>query len=81
VFARYLLAVLVGVAVTVAWQSYRDMTKEDPLAATSAALDSVRQSVNNLSAEITKIRALEQDLLAKISALAASTRSRPSPAR
>ncbi len=67
-FARYLIAFFVGVVATVAWQSYRGATKEDTVAAAPAALDSVRQSVDKLAAEITKIRAVEQNILERISA-------------
>jgi hypothetical protein len=86
-FARYLVAFFIGVVATVAWQSYRGGTKEETIAATPAALDSVRQSVDKLAAEITKIRAVEQDILVRISAsppqpVATSARNpaqRPSP--
>jgi hypothetical protein len=67
-FARYLIAFFVGVVAAVAWQSYHSGKNEDNAVATSAALYSVRQSVDNLAAEITKIRAVEQDILGKISA-------------
>jgi hypothetical protein len=67
-FARYLIAFFIGVVATVAWQSYRGGTKEETVAATPAALDSVRQSVDKLAAEITKIRAVEQDILERLSA-------------
>jgi hypothetical protein len=87
-FARYLIAFFIGVVATVAWQSYRGGTKEYTVAATPAALDSVRQSVDNLAAEITKIRAVEQNILERISAsppaVAAPARNpaqRPSPVR
>jgi hypothetical protein len=88
-FARYLVAFFVGVVAAVAWQSYRGGTKEETAAATSAALYSVRQSVDNLAAEITRIKAVEQDILGRISApppppAAAPARNpgqRPSPVR
>jgi hypothetical protein len=67
-FARYLIAFFIGVVATVAWQSYRGGMKEEPVAATPAALDSMRQSIEKLAAEITKIRAVEQDILGKVSA-------------
>jgi hypothetical protein len=67
-FARYLIAFFVGVVAAAAWQSYHSGKNEDNAAATSAALYSVRQSVDNLAAEVTKIRAVEQDILGKISA-------------
>lgn len=67
-FARYLIAFFIGVVTTVAWQSYRSGTKEETVAATPAALDSVRQGVDKLAAEITQIRAVEQNILERISA-------------
>jgi hypothetical protein len=70
-FARYLIAFFIGVVATVAWQSSRGGTKEETVAATPAtpaALDSVRQSVDRLAAEITKMRAVEQDILERLSA-------------
>jgi hypothetical protein len=67
-FARYLIAFFIGVVAAVAWQSYRGGTKEEAVAVTPAALDSVRQSVDKLAAEITKIRAVEQDILERVSA-------------
>jgi hypothetical protein len=67
-FARYLIAFFIGVIAAVAWQSYRGGTKDETVAATPAALDSVRQSVDRLAAEITKIRAVEQDILERLSA-------------
>jgi hypothetical protein len=74
IFARYLIAFFIGVVATLAWQSYRGGTKEEAVAATQAALDSVRQSVDRLAAEITKIKAVEQTILERISA------SSPQPA-
>lgn len=67
-FARYLIAFFVGVIAAVAWQSHRGGTAEETVAVTPAALYSVRQSVDNLAAEITKIKAVEQDILVRISA-------------
>jgi hypothetical protein len=67
-FARYLIPFFIGVVATVAWQSYRGGTKEEAVAATPAALDSVRQSVDKLAAEITKIRTVEQNILERLSA-------------
>jgi hypothetical protein len=66
-FARYLIAFFVGVVAAVVWQSFHSGKDEDTAAVTSAALYSVRQSVDNLAAEITKIRAVEHDILGKIS--------------
>ncbi|MBO0752726.1 MAG: hypothetical protein J2P53_11470 [Bradyrhizobiaceae bacterium] len=79
-FARYLVAFLIGVFATVAWQGSGSGSKEETL-----ALYSVRQSVDNLAAEVTKIRAVEEDILGKISApapqpVAAPVRNR-SPGR
>lgn len=65
--ARYLIAFFIGVVAAVAWQSSRGGTKEETVAVTPAALDSVRQSVDRLAAEITKMRAVEQDILEKLS--------------
>ena len=67
-FAQYLIAFFIGVVAAVAWQSYRGGTKEETVAASQASLDSVRQSVDRLAAEVMKIRAVEQDILEKISA-------------
>jgi hypothetical protein len=67
VFARYLITFFIGVAATLAWQSYRDATREETIAATPASLDLVRQSVDKLAVEITKLQAAEQDILDKIS--------------
>jgi hypothetical protein len=66
-FARYLIAFFIGVGATIAWQSYSG-TKEETVAATPGALDSVRQSVDKLAAEIAKVRAMEQEILVRISA-------------
>jgi hypothetical protein len=66
--ARYLIAFFIGVVATLAWQSYQGGTKEEIVAVTPAAFDSMRQSVNKLAAEMTKIRAVEQDILERISA-------------
>ena len=67
VFARYLITFFVGVAATLAWQSYRDATREQAIAAAPASLNLVRQSVDNLAIEITKLQAAERDILNKIS--------------
>jgi hypothetical protein len=66
-FARYLIAFFIGVVVTVAWQSSGNGTKEETLAAAPATLDSVRQSVDKLATEITRIRTVQQDILERIS--------------
>jgi len=65
--ARFLLLFCIGVAATLAWQSYRDATREEMIAATPASLDLVRQSVDKLAVEITKLQAAEQDILDRIS--------------
>ena len=67
-FVRYLIAFFIGVVATVAWQSYRSGTTQETVAATPAALDSLRQSVDRLAAEITKMRAVEHDVLERVSA-------------
>ena len=67
-FARYLITFFVGVAATLAWQSYRDATREQTSAAAPASLDLMRQSVDNLAIEITKLQAAEQDILDRMSA-------------
>ena len=67
VFARYLITFFIGVAATLAWQSYRDATREEMIGATPASLDLVRQSVDKLAVEITKLQAAEQDILDRIS--------------
>ena len=67
-FARYLIAFFVGVVSTVAWQSHRSGTTQETIAATPAALDSLRQSVDRLAAEITEMRAVEQNVLERVSA-------------
>jgi hypothetical protein len=77
-FAPYLVVFFIGVVATIAWQSYSG-TKEETVAPTPAALDSVRQSVDKLAVEITKMRAIEQDILQRISA--SSSRPAATPAR
>ena len=67
VFARYLITFFIGVAATLAWQSYRDATREEMITATPASLDLVRQSVAKLAVEITKLEAAERNILDKIS--------------
>ena len=66
-FARYLITFFIGVIATLAWQSYRGPTREEMIAVAPASLDSVRQSIDKLAAEIIKVRAAEQDILGKIS--------------
>ncbi len=78
-FARYLITFFIGVIATLAWQSHRDATREEMIAAAPASLDSVRQSVDRLAAEITKVQAAEQDILDKIST--APSRPAATPAR
>jgi hypothetical protein len=92
--ARYMIAVFTGVVATVAWQSYHSGTKEETVAApavtaTEAALDSMRQSIDKLAAQITRVEAVEQDILERISVpppqpVASPARNpaqRPSPVR
>jgi len=78
-FARYLIAFFIGVAATLAWQSYRGTPKEEMIVAAPASLDSVRQSVDKLAVEITKVQAAEQDILNQIST--ALSRPTATPAR
>jgi hypothetical protein len=66
-FARYLIAFFIGVAATLALQSYRDATREEKILAAPAGLDSLRQSVDKLAAEIAKMKAVEQDILDRFS--------------
>jgi hypothetical protein len=66
-FARYLIAFFIGVTATLALQSYRDATREEKIVAAPAGLDSLRQSVDKLAAEIAKVKAVEQDILDRIS--------------
>ena len=66
-FARYLIAFFIGVAATSSLQSYRDATREERIVTAPAGLDSLRQSVDKLAAEIAKVKAAEQDILDRIS--------------
>jgi hypothetical protein len=77
--ARYLIAFFIGVVATVAWQSSRGGAKEETVVATPAALDSMRQSIDRLVAEITKMRAVEQDILERISAPPPQPVAAPAP--
>jgi hypothetical protein len=65
-FARYLIAFFIGVIATVVWQS--SGTQEETLATAPGALVAMRQSIDKLAAEVTRIRAVEQDILERISA-------------
>jgi hypothetical protein len=65
-FAKYLAAFFIGVIATVVWQS--NWTKGETLATAPAALLAMRQSIDKLAAEVTRIRAVEQDILDRISA-------------
>jgi hypothetical protein len=67
VFARYLITFFIGVIAALAWQSYRDVTREEMSATAPANLDLVRRSIDRLAAEIIKVEAAEQDILDKIS--------------
>src|SRR5260370_19748490 len=67
VFARYLITFFIGVAATLAWQSYRDATREEMIGATPASLALVRQSVHKLAVEIAKLPPAPQALLHTIS--------------
>ena len=66
-FARYLITFFIGVIAAVAWQSYRDVTREEMVAAAPASLDLVQRSIDRLAAEIIKVEATEQDILDKVS--------------
>ncbi len=66
-FARYLITFFIGVIATLAWQSYREVTREGMIAPALASLDLMRQSIDKLAAEITKVEAAEQEILDKIS--------------
>jgi hypothetical protein len=66
-FARYLIAFFIGVVATLAWQSHQDGARQEMLSSAPASLDSVRQSIDKLAVEITKLQAVEQDILYKIS--------------
>jgi hypothetical protein len=77
-----LITFCIGIAATLTWQSYGEMVASPPpqlgqqqLSAISLDLDAVRQSVDRLTSshermtrEITKLQAVEQDILQKISA-------------
>jgi hypothetical protein len=67
VFARYLITFFIGVVAALAWQSYRDATREETMATAPANLDLVRQSIDKLAAEIIKVETAEQDILDKVS--------------
>jgi hypothetical protein len=67
VFARYLITFFIGVAATLTWQSYGGAAREQTIAAAPASLDLVRQSVEKLAIEITKLQAAEQDILDRMS--------------
>src|SRR5258708_8820380 len=76
---RYLITFFMGVAAILAWQSCRDATREEMIAAAPASLDLVRQSVDTLAVEITKVQAAEREILDRIST--PPPRSAPPPAR
>jgi hypothetical protein len=65
-FARYLIVFFIGVVATVVWQP--GGTKDASIEVAPAALASLRQSIDRLAAEVTRIRAVEQDILDRISA-------------
>jgi hypothetical protein len=66
-FARYLITFFIGVGAALAWQSYRDATREEMMTTAPANLDLVRQSLDKLAAEIIKVETAEQDILDKVS--------------
>ena len=90
-FARFLMIFFIGVAATLAWQSYGGAAREtiaswsphfgwlappaapvgassDQLVAISRGLAVVRQSVDKLAADITKLQAIQQGALERTSA-------------
>ncbi len=96
-FVRFLMIFFIGVAATLAWQSYGGMVREvmaswsphlgwlapppapagtspEQLVAMSRGLASMRQNVDKLAAEITKLQAIQQGAVDRTSA------SPPSPA-
>ena len=78
-FARYLITFFTGVVITLAWQSYLGGTRGETFAVASVDLDSLRQDIDKLTAEIAKMRAVEQEILDRISS--ASPRPATSPGR
>jgi hypothetical protein len=66
-FARYLITFFIGAIVVLAWQSHRDVTREEMIATPPTNLDLLRQSIDKLAAEMVKVEAAEQDILDKIS--------------
>ena len=66
-FARYLITFFIGATAVLAWQSNRDVTREEMIATPPTNLDLLRQSIDKLAAEIVKVEAAEQDILDKIS--------------
>lgn len=83
-FARYLVAFFVGVVVTMLWGGLHSTGNEPQrlpmVAATPADVDSVRQSVDKLAAEVSKIRSVEQGILDKVSAPPPAPPPAPTPA-
>ena len=90
-FARFLMIFFIGVAATLAWQSYGGAAREmiaswsprlgwlappaaladaspDQLASISRGLAVVRQSVDKLAADVTKLQATQQGALERTSA-------------
>ena len=66
-FARYLITFFIGAIAVLAWQSYRDVAREEMIATPPAGLDLLRQSIDKLAAEIIQVEVAEQDILDKIS--------------
>src|SRR5262249_34065218 len=53
--ASYLIPFCIGVAVTLAWQSYGTPSTDQELAAVQQSVDQVRQSVDQLTAKVQQI--------------------------
>jgi len=73
-FARYLLAFFVGVVVTVAFGSsqHSEPQRLPSVAATPADVDSMRQSIDRLTAEVSRLKTAQQSVLDRVSAGAPS---------
>src|SRR3984893_11268861 len=107
-FARFLMIFFIGVAATLAWQSYGGAAREmiaswsprlgwlappaaladaspDQLASISRGLAVVRQSVDKLAADVTKLQATQQSALERTSAPppspAGAPARKPAPSR
>jgi hypothetical protein len=68
--ASYLIPFCIGVAVTLAWQSYGTPSTDQELAAVQQSVDQVRQSVDQLTAKVQQISgdiAAQQAILRRVS--------------